>query len=64
MTNNSRYGWIGPAPPVGDFETSEEHGGNWLTCIACGAQWSIVDTSGGDDLEQVSEGDGHCEEVK
>jgi hypothetical protein len=58
MTANKQYGWIGPAPHVGEFETSEEHGGTWLTCIACGAQWSIA---GGDELEQVSDGDGHCE---
>jgi hypothetical protein len=55
------------APPehLGEFEEFEEHGGKWLSCVACGAQWSIVEcqsAAGEDyqDLEQVAEGDGYC----
>jgi len=33
-----------------------EHGHWWVQC-ACGAQWSVVDTSEGFDTEQVSQGD-------
>lgn len=39
-----------------------EHGQDWLTCLDCGAQWSIVDSNFGEDYEQVTEGDGYCEE--
>lgn len=43
-----------------------EHGQWWIVCY-CGAQWSVVDATGGDSVdgfgfEQVSEGDGACEE--
>jgi hypothetical protein len=38
-----------------------EHGQWWSTCLDCGAQWSVVDTSDGLDFEQVTEGDGYCE---
>lgn len=39
-----------------------EHGQWWVTCVECGAQWSVVDASGplsddGFDFERVSEGD-------
>ena len=45
-----------------------EHGQHWLTCADCGAQRSVCDAEGpGTDdgfcLEQVSDGDGYCEEV-
>jgi len=54
---------LAPATHLGEFSEVEEHGGRWLVCSACGAQWAIVDTSNGEDLEEVSEGDGHCEEA-
>lgn len=57
------YGFTHPlAPPdhLGEFAEQSEHGSRWLTCIACGAQWAIVDTSNGESLEQVSEGDDYC----
>lgn len=59
-TKNASYGWEHPlAPPthLGEFEESTEHGAKWLTCIACGAQWSIQ----GSELEEVSAGDQYCE---
>lgn len=46
----------------GPMQRDEEHGQEWLTCVGCGAQWSIVDTNRGEDYEQVSEGDGSCED--
>ena len=44
-----------------------EHGQHWLTCTDCGSQWSIIDAEGpgticGFDFEQVSDGDGSCDE--
>lgn len=44
------------------FETTYEHGQWWITRPATGAQWSVVDASGGRsvdgfDFEQVSEGE-------
>lgn len=38
-----------------------EHGQRWANCAACGAQWSVADTNMGVEFEQVSEGDGYCE---
>lgn len=48
-----------------DFSADFEHGQWWLTCLNCGAQWSVVDASGGSsldgfDFELVSEGDESC----
>jgi hypothetical protein len=42
-----------------------EHGQWWVSCVDCGAQWSVVDAEGGTsldgfDLEQVSDGDESC----
>jgi hypothetical protein len=53
---------LAPAVHLGEFSEFEEHGGRWLECAACGAQWAIVQTSAGDALEQVSDGDGYCED--
>lgn len=44
-----------------------EHGQWWITCVPCGAQWSVNDASGpgsfaGFDFERVTHGDGSCEE--
>lgn len=44
--------------PCADFE----HGQWWITCIGCGAQWSVCDAEGGPavdgfDFEQVTEGE-------
>jgi hypothetical protein len=39
-------------------EVVREHGREWAVCPKCGAQWSLD----GGDAEQVSEGDGFCEE--
>ena len=40
----------------------QEHGQRWAVCRPCGAQWSIVETNQGDDYEQVTEGDGYCDD--
>jgi len=53
---------LAPPPHLGEFSEFEEHGQLWLECCACGAQWSVVETSRGADLEEVTEGDGYCEE--
>jgi hypothetical protein len=39
-----------------------EHGQWWVTCGACGASWSVIDTNRGLDLEEVDSGDGSCAE--
>lgn len=43
-----------------------EHGQDWLVCLDCGASWSIVETEingePGEDLEEISDGDGWCED--
>jgi hypothetical protein len=49
-----------PDHHLGFFDEFEEHGQPWLSCAACGASWSIVDTSNGPDLEQIDEGDEYC----
>lgn len=62
MTRKEIYGHDHPLAPnhLGEFEEATEHGSRWLTCIACGAQWAIVETSRGDALEQVTDGDDYC----
>jgi len=47
------------------LQTDFEHGQWWVTCVNCGAQWSVVDCVGeikGEyfDFEQVSDGDETC----
>ena len=42
--------------PGHDVTEVTEHGQRWLVC-ACGAQWSIVETSRGEEYEQVADGD-------
>lgn len=44
--------------PHGDCAIIEEHGREWAVCNPCGAQWALH----GSDLEQVTEGDGSCED--
>jgi hypothetical protein len=39
----------------GYCDIAEEHGRKWVICPDCGAQWDLLN------LEQVSDGDGHCE---
>lgn len=49
-----------PIAPIGAhtrLQRDREHGQLWLTCLDCGAQWH--DDPG---LEQVSDGDGSCDE--
>lgn len=46
--------------PIGNhtrLQRDREHGQLWLTCLDCGAQWHDDDA-----LEQVSDGDGSCDE--
>ena len=40
------------------LQRDREHGQHWLTCLDCGAQWHDDDA-----LEQVSDGDGSCDEL-
>lgn len=56
-----------PQHDMEDLCAPFEHGQHWIICLACGAQWSVVDAVGGEsvdgfDFERVSEGDGSCEE--
>ena len=45
------------------FSVDFEHGQHWVTCLRCGAQWSVVDTEVGDfDFEEVTRGDETCDE--
>ena len=53
---------LAPAQHLGMFDIAHEHGGGWLTCLHCGAQWAVVSTSHGLDLEEVSVGDLSCAE--
>jgi hypothetical protein len=39
------------------MQADSEHGEHWLTCLDCGAQWRD-----GEPPEQVSDGDGYCED--
>jgi hypothetical protein len=45
-------------------EPHYEHDQWWVSCSACGAQWSVVDVEkdgeDGFDFEEVSHGDDHC----
>jgi hypothetical protein len=45
-------------PPHGDCTIVYEHGQEWAVCTTCGAQWALH----GSDLEQVTYGDGYCED--
>jgi hypothetical protein len=45
-----------------DLQADFEHGQWWITCVDCGAQWSVVDAEGGPsvggfDFELVTGGD-------
>lgn len=44
--------------PHGLCDIVEEHRREWAVCHTCGAQWALD----GSDLEQVTDGDGHCDE--
>ena len=44
--------------PHGDCIIVDEHGQEWVVCNTCGAQWGLC----GADLEQVTDGDGYCED--
>jgi hypothetical protein len=49
----------------GGFGADFEHGQWWVTCLECGRQWSVVDCDPGDfDFEEVSEGDGYCNDTE
>lgn len=51
----------------GEFQANFEHGQWFVTCTACGAQWSVVDAEGGSsvdgfDFELITDGDEYCDE--
>ena len=48
--------------PHQNLQQVHEHGQDWITCLTCGAEWSVVDTNHGEDVEPVSDGDGYCED--
>jgi hypothetical protein len=59
------YFWSGPGERFHALSVHFEHGQWWVTCPACGAQWSVCDATGGRsvggfDFEQVTEGDDYC----
>lgn len=37
-----------------------EHGQEWISCLACGAIWSVVETENGTELEEIEPGDDSC----
>jgi len=49
-----------PEPQHGmeNLQADVEHGREWVTCRRCGRQWAIHGAS----AEQVSEGDGYCDD--
>lgn len=54
-------------PQHEDAEVVHEHDRVWVTCPTCGAQWGAHDVVSLDgqwsfSFEQVSEGDGYCDE--
>lgn len=51
----------------GRIQADFEHGQWFVTCVDCGAQWSVNDAEGpgsydGFDFERITEGDYYCEE--
>ncbi len=38
----------------------DEHDQQWVVCSACGAMWSVVDTSDGPDFDLLEDGDESC----
>jgi hypothetical protein len=43
-------------------QEDREHGGRYVTCLDCGAQFQAHATAGyGVDFELITEGDGHCD---
>lgn len=44
--------------PHGSCEIIEEHDREWAVCNSCGAQWAVHES----DVEQVTDGDGYCED--
>lgn len=62
---SSEVGSLHSTSLTADFE----HGRWFVTCLPCGAQWSVVDAVGGRsvdgfDFERITEGDGSCEEER
>ncbi len=58
---------IKAACPHGEHEKSrlqvnDEHGQTWVTCLDCGAQWSVHESNIGLVFEEVSVGDNWCSE--
>ncbi len=47
----------------GECDVNHEHGQPWVTCLPCGAQWSVNRNGFRNlDFERVTDGDGWCEE--
>lgn len=56
-----------PQHPPDKLRVFEEHDQTWVECLHCGRQWAVHETlseTGAEDfdLEQVSDGDGFCDE--
>lgn len=43
-----------------NVQAFNEHGQDWIQCLACGATWSVVETDQGPDCEVISDGDESC----
>ena len=44
--------------PHGTCNIITEHGQEWAVCYVCGAQWGLY----GAHLDQVTDGDGYCDD--
>lgn len=46
-------------------DVAEEHGATFVSCLDCGASWSVHETSGpeGFTFEELSQGDGYCQQI-
>lgn len=65
--DNALAAFVAWQPIDHDATADFEHGQLWITCGACGGQWSVCDATGGDSVdgfsfERVSDGDDDCDE--
>lgn len=47
-------------PKHENLQQHTEHGQDWVSCLACGATWSVHDSNKGHVFEEVSHGDESC----
>ncbi len=58
MSLDARYAVAEPQHGMHNLQSHDEHGQEWVTCLRCGRQWSVV----GSEAEVVTDGDGYCDE--